>query len=167
MLLYRFARFLFVRPSVRSSVRPPILSSVRQFECKFLSLMHVCMSVIFIIFNSKFLASNFDIYSRVCMLAYESVRPICARIWTDRLSLYTPGWPPVVWCQVFVSVRPCIWPPICMHMWKYVRLSILLSTLLYASMKFYISVCTWVSVGVGIIVCLSVLFDLLSAYPIK
>ena len=32
---------------------------------------------------------------------------------------------------------------------------------------FYFSVCTQVSVAVGIIVCLSVLFDLLSAYPIK
>ena len=74
MLLYRFVRFLFFRPSVRSSVRPPVLSSVRQFECKFLSLMHVCMSKIFLISNSKFLTCNCDIYSRVCIRAYECVR---------------------------------------------------------------------------------------------
>ena len=66
--------------SFRSSVRPAVLSSIRQFECNFLSLMHVCMSVIFLISNFKFLTSNFDIYSRVGMLAYESVRPMCARI---------------------------------------------------------------------------------------
>ena len=60
--LYDF--FSFVRPSVRSSARPPVLSSVRQFECQFLSLIHVCMSVIFLICNSKFLTSY--VYSRVC-----------------------------------------------------------------------------------------------------
>ena len=38
------------------------------------------MSVIFLISNFKFLTSNFDIYSRVGRLAYESVRPMCARI---------------------------------------------------------------------------------------
>ena len=43
-----------------------------------------------------------------------------------------------------MSVRPSIWPPICMPMWKNVCLSILLSTLLYASMNFYFSVCTCV-----------------------
>ena len=69
-----------VRPSDRPSVRPAVLSSVRQFECKFLSLMHVCMSVIFLISNFKILNSNFDIYSREGMFAYESVRSMCARI---------------------------------------------------------------------------------------
>ena len=63
----------FVRPSTRLVVGPSVLM-------QFLSLMHVCMSVIFLISNSKFLTSNFDIYSRVCMRAYESVRPMCARI---------------------------------------------------------------------------------------
>ena len=66
--------------SDRPSVRPAVLSSVRQFECNFLSLMHVCMSVIFLISNFKFLTSNFNIYSPEDMLAYESVRPMCARI---------------------------------------------------------------------------------------
>ena len=70
--LYDF--FSFVRPSDRPSVHPSCRRSVS------LSLMHVCMSVIFLISNSKFLTSNFDIYSRVCMRAYESVRPMCARI---------------------------------------------------------------------------------------
>ena len=37
------------RSSVRPIVRPAVLSSVLQFECKFLSLMHVCLSVIFLI----------------------------------------------------------------------------------------------------------------------
>ena len=155
--------------------------------------------------------------------------------------------------SVCVSVRLSVWPPICMPMWKYVRLSLLLSTLLYASIEWlivldltalwdsisayigpppregerkekrqtrekmskqpppaptasarspcptiieisrmprncrftqrlritrsplcmhpwmvYVSMCTWVSVNVGILVCLFVLlFDLLSAYPIK
>ena len=68
------------RSSVRPIVRPAVLSSVRQFESKFLSLMHVCMSVIFLISNFKFPTSNIDIYSLVFMLAYESVRPMCARI---------------------------------------------------------------------------------------
>ena len=76
--LYVF--FPFVRPFERPSVRLVVLLSVRQFECKSLSLMHVFVSVIFLISNSKFLTSNFDIYSRVGMLAYESVRPMCARI---------------------------------------------------------------------------------------
>ena len=68
------------RSSVRPIVRPAVLSSVLQSECKFLSLMDVCLSVIFLISNFKFLTSNFDIYSRVGMLAYESVRPMCVRI---------------------------------------------------------------------------------------
>ena len=43
------------RSSVRPIVRPAVLSSVLQFECNFLSLMHLCLSVIFLISNFKFL----------------------------------------------------------------------------------------------------------------
>ena len=59
-----------------SFIRPSVLSSVRQFECHFLSLMHVCMFVIFLTSNFLLLTltSNYDVYSRVCMRAYESVR---------------------------------------------------------------------------------------------
>ena len=71
--------FSFVRPFDRPSVHPSCRRSV-SLNAIFLSLMHVCMSVIFLISNSKFLTCNCDIYSRVCMRAYESVRPMCARI---------------------------------------------------------------------------------------
>ena len=48
------------RSSVRPIVRPAVLSSVLQFECKFLSLMHVCLSVIFLIsyFELRYLLSG-------------------------------------------------------------------------------------------------------------
>ena len=54
--------------------------------------------------------------------------------------------------SVCVSVRLSVWPPICMPMWKYVRLSVLLSTLLYASIE-------WL-----IVLDLTALWDSISAY---
>ena len=140
--------------SFRSSVHPLVLSSVRQFECKFLSLTHVCLSVIVLISNSYLLTSNFDVYSRVCIHAYESVRPMRACIWTVRLSVC----PSVhlsdhLYACLCGSMCNCPFfcPPFFMHPWM-----------------FYFSVCTWMSLSVDIIVCLPViLFDLLSAYPIK
>ena len=79
--LYDF--FSFVRPSDRPSVHPSCRGSVS------LSLIHVCMSVIFLISNSKFLTSNFDIYSRVCMRAYESVRPMCTHMNSQLVHVFT------------------------------------------------------------------------------
>ena len=78
--------------SFRSSVRPIVRTFTRlvvgrQFECNFLSLMHVCMSVIVLLL----LTSNFDVYSRVCMRAYESILLMRACILTVCLSVYSPG----------------------------------------------------------------------------
>lgn len=170
------------RSSVRPIVRPPILSSVRQFECKFLSLMRVCMSVIFLISNSQLLTSNFDpLFSGVYACVREYTADVCTHMNSPFVSVFTrltillyfpymfKYFCPPVGLMSCLRVRPSIYltaymhayvevsasvrffcPPFCMHPWK-----------------FYFSVCTWVSKGEGIIVCLSVLFDLLSTYPIK
>ena len=69
-----FVCFLFVRLSVRSSVHPPVLSSVRQSESKCLSLIHVCMSVIILISISMFILECVCLCTRVygrCVHAYE------------------------------------------------------------------------------------------------
>ena len=162
MLLYRFVWFLFVRPSVLSPVLPSCRRSFSS-ECKVLSLMHV--SMIFLISYFKFLTSNFDIYSLVGMLAYESMRPMCARIISVRFSVYTPGWPFLYLTDMYmfkyfcppVSLMPCLRCP-----------SVHLSDRLYACLcgsmcvclffcspfcmhpwMFYFSVCTWECVRVS------------------
>ena len=75
LLFYRFVCFLSVRSSVRSSVHPPVLSSVCQFECKFLRLVHVCMSVIVFISNPNFYTVKYFCPPIGLMSVCVSVRP--------------------------------------------------------------------------------------------
>ena len=85
MLLYRFVCFLFVRRSVRSSVHPPSCRRSVSLNAIFKSDAYMDVRDIpyFSLRTSNFLlltsyCSNFDVYSRVCMRAYEGVWPMRA-----------------------------------------------------------------------------------------
>ena len=112
------------------------------------------MSVIFLISNSKFLTSNFDIYSRVRMRAFESVRSI--------VHAYEQ------------SVCPCILPAdhvldlTYMYMFKYFcppvglmpRLCVRPSIYLTAYIHVYVEVCASVHSSVQPFACIHECFIL-------
>ena len=119
--------------------------------------MHVCMSVIFLISNFKFLTSNFDIYSRVGMLAYESVRPMCACIWhmnslfvreITRLTFFL--------YLTYMYMFKYFCPPVGLMLCLCVRPSIYLTVYMHA----YVEVCASVHSSVHHFVCVHECFIL-------